>query len=237
MKRIGRRILVIAVVLGGVLAWLFSPDSRTGEVDGAPQETMPTDAPQSPGMDFPITLDSGLVVEEMVSYSGTFYEDSSDEKVHDVAALMLYNPQKQMVRFGAVALEQDGKQLYFFVYCLPPGGRCLILEKQRSAYQESAVTDCRELSIRWQSHELQSEQVRYVGFGESLTVVNHSPQRRSITVWYKHYDHEKAYYLGGVAYSAYYFMVAPQEQRSLTPSHYHAGSSKVVAIESNGSAA
>jgi hypothetical protein len=72
---------------------------------------MPTDAPQSPGMDFPITLDSGLVVEEMVSYSGTFYEDSSDEKVHDVAALMLYNPQKQMVRFGAVALEQDGKQI------------------------------------------------------------------------------------------------------------------------------
>ncbi|MBE6917224.1 MAG: hypothetical protein E7470_04905 [Ruminococcaceae bacterium] len=231
MKRIWQRILVIAVVLGGVLAWLFAPGRSAGEAGELPQETIPTDTSEPQGLHFPFTLASGLVVEEMVSYTGTFYEDGSDEPVRDVAALMLYNPQEKTVRFGAVALEQEGKQLYFFAYCLPPGGRCLILEKQRSAYRESSVTDCRELSIRWQRYDLQSEQVRYVGFGENLTVVNHSPQRRSITVWYKHYDHEKACYLGGVAYSAYYFMVAPQEQRGLTPSHYHAGSSKVVAVE------
>lgn len=230
MKRIWRRILVIAVALGGVLAWLLAPGGSAGEVEGIPPETLPTEASKPQGLTFPHTLASGLVVEGTVNYTGTFFEDGSDEQVSDVTALMLYNPQQQMVRFGAVALEQEGQQLYFFVYCLPAGGRCLILEKQRSSYQESAVTDCRELSIRWQSDQ-RDEQVRYVGFGESLTVVNHSSQRRSITVWYKHYDHEKECYLGGVAYSAYYFMVAPQEQRSLTPSHYHAGSSKVVAIE------
>lgn len=230
MKRIWRRILVIAVALGGVLAWLLAPGGSAGEVEGIPQETLPTEKTEPQGLTFPHTLTSGLVVEGISRYTGTFYEDGSDELVSDVTALMLYNPQQQMVRFGAVSLEQEGQQLYFFVYSLPPGGRCLILEKQRSPYRESAVTDCRELSIRWQSDQ-RDEQVRYVGFGESLTVVNHSPQRRSITVWYKYYDYEKEYYIGGVAYSAYYFMVAPQEQRSLTPSHYHAGSSKVVAIE------
>ena len=99
------------------------------------------------------------------------------------------------------------------------------------AYQQTAVDACRELSIRWEQPTLHTEQVRYVGFGESLTLCNHSAQRRSITVWYKHYDYEKECHIGGVAYSAYYFMLAPQEQRTLHPTHYCAGSSKVVAIE------
>jgi hypothetical protein len=73
--------------------------------------------------------------------------------------------------------------------------------------------------------------VRYIGFGEELTVVNHSAQRRNITVWYKHYDYEKEHYIGGVAYSAYYFMLGAEEERTLMPSHYHAGTAKVVAVE------
>ena len=75
----------------------------------------------------------------------------------------------------------------------------------------------------------------YVGFGEELTLVNHSPrQLRHVTLWYKRYDPEKECYLGGVAYSAHVFRLHAQEQRVLTPEHYNAGSAKVVTVELDG---
>ena len=145
---------------------------------------------------------------------------------------MLYNPTERMVHFGAFALEQDGKQMYFFVYCLPPDSRCFILEKNRQQYAQNNITQCRQLNVRWDYQQLHSEQVQFVGFGETLTVVNLSQQQqRHVTLWYKQYDREGEYYLGGVAYSAYAFRLRPQEQRTLTPEYYDAGKARVVAVE------
>ena len=77
-----------------------------------------------------------------------------------------------------------------------------------------------------------AQQLCYVGYGERLTLVNHSSkQLRHVILWYKQYDREKNCYLGGVAYSAHVFWLKEQEQRSLAPEHYHAGSAKVVTIE------
>ena len=56
---------------------------------------------------FPYTLpDSGMIVEDMVSYSGTFRENGKEEKAENVAALMLHNPSERMVEFAAVSVEQ-----------------------------------------------------------------------------------------------------------------------------------
>lgn len=228
-----RRAMFLLIV--GVLGWVFMVGYDHGEqAHGLSQETHSTQTnPVESGLRLPYTLSgSGLIVEEIVSYDGVYWEDHEGDIVSQVTALMLYNPAERMVQFGAVALEQDGKQLYFFVYCLPPKSRCLVLEKHKQPFSNAAITQCRELNVRWDYQDLKREEVDYVGFGQSLTVTNRtSRQQKHVTVWYKQYAREEECYLGGVAYSAHLFRLNPGEQRTLTPTHYEAGQSKVVSID------
>ena len=186
-------------------------------------------------LEFPQTLpDSALIVEEIVHYQGRYWEDGSGDMVENVAGIMLYNPTERMIEFEAIALEQDGEQLYFFAYQLPPKSRCLVLERKRKVCQPQKITACRELSTRWSHQELSRERVDYVGLGPLLTIVNRdSDQQEHITVRYKQYVKEGDYYLGGVAYSAHLFALQPEERRTVTPEHYHAGKARIVAITVN----
>ena len=226
------RVMAILTAAGGIVALFLTRGSSSAEPVTQQTQAIET-SPAVAGLIFPYTLpENGLVLEGTVSYSGTYVEDDSGDEVTDVTGLMVYNPCDRMVRFGAIALEQDGKQLYFFLYCLPPGGRCLILEKNRHPFAEHPLSECRVLTMRWEYQDLHSEQVYYVGFGEELTVVNHSvKQLRHVALWYKRYDRERDCFLGGVAYSAHVFRLHAQAKRVLTPQYYCAGDAKVVNVE------
>lgn len=181
---------------------------------------------------FPYTLpDSGLIVEDMISYSGTFRENGRDEAAENVAALMLYNPSERMVEFAAVSVEQSGKTFYFFVYRLPPNSRCLIPEKGKSTIQDTVLTRCRELCVRWTYQELSRHQLDYLGVGKQLTIINRdSRQQERVTIWYKQYVRDGDYYLGGVAYSEHLAFLQGEERRTVTPTYYEAGKTKIVSI-------
>lgn len=185
-----------------------------------------------PQVSLPYTLpNSGLIVEDVVSYSGTFRENGKDEEAENVAALMLYNPSERMVEFAAVSVEQEGKTLYFFVYRLPPNSRCLIPEKGKIAYQNAALTACRELCVRWTYQEMSRHQLDYLGVGKQLTVINRdSRQQEHVTVWYKQYVRDGDYYLGGVAYSEHLVFLQVEERRTVVPAYYETGKTKIVSI-------
>lgn len=223
-------VLGLAAALGSLWGCGIMPRSSSAVV--FTEATEPS-KPQPVQLVFPHTLsDSTLVAEELVSYYGQYWEDGSGDMVENVAGLMLYNPTDRMIEFGAVALEQAGEQLYFFVYQFPPMSRCLVLERDRKPCRAQGVTACRELSVRWDHQELSREQLDYVGLGPMLTVVNRDSRRQDhVTLWYKQYEKEGDYYLGGTAYSAHLFFLQPEERRTITPEHYHAGSAKIVAIK------
>lgn len=182
---------------------------------------------------FPLTLpESDLVAEELQCYNGPYWEDGSGEIVENVAGLMVYNPTDRLIDFASFALEQGSRRLYFFVYHLPPKSRCLVLEYNRSSCDPELVTDCSELSVRWDQQEFSREQVDYVGLGPTMTIVNRdSRELRHVTVWYKQYIKAKDYYLGGAVYSAHVFYLQPGQQRTIWPEHYEAGCAKIVGIE------
>lgn len=224
------------MVLG--LAAAFGSLCGCGIASRSPSAVVFTEAtepskPQPVQLAFPHTLpDSTLVAEELVSYYGQYWEDGSGDMVEDVAGLMLYNPTDRMIEFGAIALEQAGEQLYFFVYQFPPMSRCLILERDRKPCRAQEVTACRELCVRWDHQEISREELDYVGLGPMLTIVNRDSRRQDhVTLWYKQYEKEGDYYMGGAAYSAHVFFLQPEERRTITPEHYYAGSAKIVAIK------
>ena len=179
---------------------------------------------------FPCTLAEDLVVEELIAYSGAFWEDGSGKTVSNVAALMVANTGSRMMEFGVITLEQGGRLLHFFVYDLPPGSRCLVAERLRHPYSEKAVRACDVGILQWGYPEMSREEVNYVGTDERLTVVNRTARPRDILVRYKRYDPEGDYFLGGMAFSAHFFAAEPQIPKTLTPEHYHAGQARVVSV-------
>lgn len=181
---------------------------------------------------FPLAIpDSPLIAEKLVDYSGPYWEDGSGEAVEHVAGLMLANPTDRLVEFAAIAIEQDAKTLYFFVYHLPPNSRCLVLEHSKNSYLGHEIRACRELCVRWGRQELSREQVDYVGLGPSMTIINRDERALAhVTVRYKRYVQGEDYYLGGAVFSEHLFFVQPQERRSILPRHYEAGRARIVGI-------
>ena len=225
--------------LWGILAFLWVGSCMSGcdtrEVPPVFTETESTAAglELASGLAFPYTMSEySLVAEGLLSYEGQYWEDGSGDEVRGVAALMLFNPTNRFISFGAFAVEQGGKHLYFFAYQLPPMSRCLILEKNRQAYSSQPVSQVRTLSVQWDYQEMSREQIDYLGFGPQLTLINRDVrQQEHVTVFYKRYEKKENYYLGGVAYTAHFFSLETQEHRTVSPSHYDASHAKIVAIK------
>ena len=183
-------------------------------------------------LDFPYTLSDGIVVEQLISYSGAYWEDGSGQQVKNVAGLMIYNPTEQMLDFGAFAVEQDGQQLYFFVYQLPPKSRCLVLEYRKKVCDPEKVVLCRQLRVRWEHPELSRQQLDYICVGTQMTIINRDTRALTqVKVWYKRYDKAGDYYVGGIAYAAYLDGMLPQERRTIDPEYYDAANSRIVRME------
>ena len=217
------------------VAWMLCGCAGEKPTEVADFQTSPTAATQMHpvSVSFPVILpESGLIVEELRQYQGPYWEDGSGDFVEDVAALMICNPTGRMIAFASFSLTTPEGELYFFAYRLPPKSRCLVLEYQRKCCHPEKALDCRELTVRWDSQELSREEIHYVGLGSAMTIVNrNSRELEHITVWYKQYVASEDYYLGGVVYSAHLFRLPPGQQQTVTPEHYDAAHSRIVAIE------
>ncbi len=186
---------------------------------------------ESQSLALPLILaEGGLVVEEVFQYSGEYWENGTPETVENVAAILISNPGRRMIEYAAIRLECGSRQLHFFLYDLPPGEKCLVLEKEGKVLCGD-VTAATFLGIRWCVYDLAPEQVRWVGRDDTLVVGN-------LTAWtieelclrYKRYDANRGCFLGGVSFSVRAELVAGQE-KILLPSYYHAGACQVVHIK------
>lgn len=192
-----------------------------------------TKVSKAESLTFPKELESSsLIIEEVLCYQGLFWEDGSGRQVENTAGLMLYNPTNRLIEFGAFALEEDGKTLYFFVHHLPPESRCLVLEKNGQSCDPSKITKCRELSMQWAHQELSREQIDYVGLGPIMTIVNRDPRELShVVVRYKRYVPDGDYYLGGTVFTVHLFGLHTEERRTIQPEHYETTDARIVGIE------
>ena len=231
----GRRAMGWAAMIGiGVFISCLGGCHRPHYLSSATRPSLYTQVTEAtqPALEFPLTLpNSALIAEYLVSYDGDYWEDGSGEAVKGVTGLMVYNPTDRMVAFEAIAMEQEGETLHFFVYQLPPQSRCLVLEKGKKVYTQKPITTCRELSTRWEHQELSREQLDYLGVGPQLTIINRDGREQEhVTLWYKQYVKEGNYYLGGVAHSTHLFFLQPEEYRTIKPKYYNAANARIVAI-------
>lgn len=212
--------LLLALLLGGCAgkAQVQTVAEETGEI-------------REGTMALPLKLAEGAVTVEQISrYSGEYWENGVPETVENVAAILVSNPGRRMIEYAAIRLECGSQQLHFFLYDLPPGEKCLVMEKEGKPLT-GTVTEAAFLGIRWRHYDLAPEQVRWVGRDEELVLGNLTGRDLTdIDLRYKRYDQERGCFLGGISFSVH-AELTPGQEKTLLPCYYHAGSCQVVSIE------
>lgn len=221
-----RAMLVILGFGAGGIILLFLLVVVQGQVSGdAVKAFLPYDTfyPRS-------VMGTDLLAVMALEYDGPFWEDGSNEAVSDVAALVVENQGSLLVSSGAVIVELEKDWLVFEFSFLPPGGKVLVLEKDRKSYSSVSAITC----YGWTREEYPENpgliSVEAMGLN-GLTLINHTGCTvPSLQVHYKNYDTERGMFLGGISYCVTENNLMPKEVRVLNPDNFAARESRVVSI-------
>ena len=168
-----------------------------------------------------------LLAVETMEYSGPFWEDGSNEPVTGVAALVVENRGGLLVTGGAVIVELESDWLVFEISFLPPGGKVLVLEKDRKCYCAISAVTC----YGWTKEEYPENRGLVAVETVGLSLKNHTGCTvPSLQVYYKNYDPEREMFLGGIAYCITEEDLMPREVRMLKPANFTAGQSRIVSV-------
>lgn len=192
----------------------------------------PKPVPEQPKeISFPYAIpDTTLVVEAVKSYDGIFLEDGSDTPIKGVAAVIVKNTGKQVVDFAQ--LQMDGAKTHFtFEFSGVAAGASIVAmeknkapavdQKYNSISADAAFSDGFELSkAALNVEETEDGQLKITNLsGNDIPCVR---------VFYKFYIPDQNTYVGGITYVAKILDLKAGDSAQVLPSHYAAGSSKVI---------
>ena len=175
-------------------------------------------------------MGTDLLAVTALEYDGPFWEDGSNETVSGVAALVVENQGGLLVSSGAVILELEKEWLVFEISFLPPGGKVLVLEKDRKHYAYGSNVTCYGWTKEEYPENMGLISVETMGLN-GLRLTNHTGCAvPSIQVHYKNYDPEREMFLGGISYCVTEENLKPKEVRLLNPSDFDVRGSQIVSI-------
>lgn len=136
-------------------------------------------------------------------YSGGYFEDSSNEAVTDVLAILVENTSDIVVEFAEIKINCGEEDAFFEIHALPAGSSALILESRRMQYQdymdfrskicfgftEADTSFAEDFQIRMEENEIE------------ITNLSDRDLTSPITVYYKT-QRQDGLFLGGIAYRA-----------------------------------
>lgn len=175
-------------------------------------------------------MGTDLLAVSAMRYDGPYWEDGTNEVVSGVAALVVENQGGLLVSSGAVIVEMDKQWLVFEISFLPPGGKVLVLEKERKSYPRESAVAC----YGWTREEYPENpgliSVESMGLN-GVAFTNHTGSTvPSVQVYYKNYDPETGMFLGGITYCLVEEDLMPREVRLRNPASFSARGSRVVQV-------
>ena len=188
----------------------------------------------SPYVKFPYTIpETTLVVEQINSYSGMYFENGLDSEVENVAAIVLKNSGNTCIEYFDIHLFYEAGEMQFKGSTLEPGAKMIVMEANIAEYKEvnylSGVAEVAYMDSIEMSKPLVSVEE---GKDGGLDVKNISKEDiPCVRIFYKFYMKDLDVYLGGITYTAKIVDLSAGETKNVLPSHYEKGFSKVVMIK------
>lgn len=186
-----------------------------------------------PNVSFPYNIScTSLMVENISSYDGPFYEDGSGREVLNTAAILLRNTGKEMVPYAHIILRTKSASYIFDGYMIPPGAAVLIPEKYALPFiSQEQIISCFGWSTILPQSDAYDIAVEEVGMGE-IKVTNLSDNEISnLKLYHKTYLPENNLYIGGAAFVSRIDCINVGETVVISPKHFVTGYSRIIYYE------
>lgn len=212
-------VIITVVILSIVLVWLILlaaglelnlaapiPPADDPAVTTVPQPEQTTSAPEvtAPAEEEVLfDLGGGVKVVGLVSYTGAFMEDRTDEVVADVLAMKVVNTGKQYIQTMDITLTAGDTEAKFSLSSLFPGESVIVLEKDRMAYStapafEQARTSAVALFDSYPGMCQDKIEVQCLEGVINVTNISGEDITGDILIYYKNYVDGD--YYGGITY-------------------------------------
>lgn len=177
--------------------------------------------------------DKGLSVVAVGTYSGEYMEDGTDEKVENVAALILQNNSEQMLQITEIEVSINEEDTALFrITNLPAEGMVLALDMNRLTCDPDSTAEKTSEAVRFFDKVPMNEELfETEGTEGRLTLKNLSEDTyEKVYVYYKT-EIDKGLYLGGITYRIPFEEIEGRTQIETDAGHYSPDKSEIVEVQ------
>lgn len=192
-----------------------------GEAPDSPPSTEDATQPTTP------KATGNLICVEISRFNGDFVEDGTDERVQDVAAILVANNTGKFLELATVTYQVGDRTATFLVTGLPSGRRAWVLESNRMSITEGDELVLEECKDTYNPNAMETTDALAVSRqGKSLTVTNVSGKTlNNVVVYYKNtVSAEDTTFLGGITYYIVYGKMEPGDTLTQSKDHFGATS-------------
>ena len=211
-------VVLLSLLLAGLLLFLFwmKSDKPGGKQlqeeamnqtidESLPEHTDSTDETASESAESQVIFDLGsdIKITALLSYTGAFVEDGTDDIVTDVLAIQVTNSGSEYVQAMDITLTAGETEAQFSLSTLFPGETALVLEKNRMAYSTAPEFEQAQTSTvaLFDGHPgMCQEKLEIQCLDGVINVTNISGEdiTGDILIYYKNYV--DGLYYGGITY-------------------------------------
>ena len=239
-KKMNKKIpvlIIVAIVLMAVVLWFSA--NRVGTAVELPEDVLST-APADAAAEQPtpeLPLRRALLVREIGSHTGPYWEDGSDEPVTDVLSMTVTNVSEEAVQYAQITLELPEGTATFTVTALPAGATAVLLETGRMTYDETvdytgAAVTCQNLAGFDKPLSLQEQdlEIQLLEGAVNITNISGADIAGPIILCYKNV--EDGMFLGGIGYRIRLEEgLKAGEIRQIMASHIHQPGTELVFVQ------
>ena len=207
-KKMNKKIPVL--IIAGILlvaAVLWFSVNRIGTAVELPEDAQ-TAAPAASAETEPaaqLILREALLVREIGSHTGPYWEDGSDEQVTDVLSMTVTNVTEDPIQYAQITMELPEGTATFSVTALPAGETAVLLETGRMRYDKSidygsATVECQNLAGFDKPLSLQEQKLEIQLLDGALNITNISGEDIAGTIILCYKNVENGIYQGGIGY-------------------------------------
>ena len=200
----------------------FDEVQTTVNVNPAETEVQKITKPTDTGY---VATSADLYCEEITLFSGAYVENGKNDKVENVAAILVHNRSKSFLDRATITYKYGSKNATFVVTGLPAGEKCWVMEKSKlevDGKHEFEFVDC--VSAFNPNAIEKSELITTMTKDNMITVTNISKQTlENVCVYYKN-TFEDGNYFGGITYVLTFGKISPGETIQKESAHFSEGS-------------
>ena len=177
--------------------------------------------------------DTYLKITAMGGYSGSFVEDSSDENVQGVFAVVIQNTSDYPLKLAKILItDTEGNEYSFKLSTLPANTSAIVMEESKAIYSPHITVDTIEASESYLDYlSLNEEYISLSVKDGNLTVKNISDTDfTAVYVRYKNFTNGNVY-LGGITYSVTFNDLKSGDEATLGTSHLYLDKSAILMVE------